>query len=360
MNILELPTPALLVERQAMDANLRQMQDDCDSSGVELWPHVKTHKMVPALRRQLEMGAIGATCSKIGEAEALLPSGVRRIFIAHSLVDPAAAPRIKALQESLDELIIAVTSPAQCVALGNVLQAVGQRVPVLLAVDTGLHREGVRNSDDASLAASRINDSPYMRLIGLYSHEGQAYRIDAPEALSDLTGAVHETLMKINHTLGGNLPLWPGCSVTASAMTRMANVKAVRPGTYIFGDLSLTDTTGILPFDRAALTIYSTVVDLPAPGLALIDAGSKVFSGDKTPAAISGRCQELPSLVVSRVSEEHGYVTGDGVDNLKIGQRLRFVPAHVCPVVNLADCVRLIDGEMVEETWKVDARGRSD
>jgi D-serine deaminase-like pyridoxal phosphate-dependent protein len=108
------------------------------------------------------------------------------------------------------------------------------------------------------------------------------------------------------------------------------------------------------------LTVYSTVVDTPAPGLALIDAGSKVFSGDKTSTGISGRCVEVPSLVVSRVSEEHGFVTGEGVDDLKIGQRLRFVPAHVCPVVNLADRVRLIDDGRVEETWKVDARGRCD
>lgn len=343
-----------------MDANLLRMQKACDASGVELWPHIKTHKMVPALRRQLEMGAKGATCSKIGEAESLLPSGVRRIFIAHSLVDPAAAARIKNLHDSLEELILAVTSPAQCEVLGKLLEAAGMRVPVLLAIDTGLHREGVRTTEQAISAAERIEASPHMHLIGLYSHEGHAYRTDSPESLNQLTAEVHGILMEMRHALGGDLPLWPGCSVTAAAMTKMPNVKAVRPGTYIFGDLSLTDTTGILPFADAALTVYSTVVDLPAPGLALIDAGSKVFSGDKTPAAISGRCIEFPSLVVSRVNEEHGYLTGEGVDDLKIGQRLRFVPAHVCPVVNLADCVRLIDDGVVEETWKVDARGRSD
>lgn len=360
MNIKELSTPSLLIDRQGMDANLLRMQGACDATGVELWPHIKTHKMVPALRRQLEIGAKGATCSKLGEAESLLPSGVRRIFIAHSLVDPAAAVRIKHLHDSLEELILAVTSPAQCDVLGKLLEAAGIRVPILLAIDTGLHREGVRTTEQAVRAVACIEACPHMHLVGLYSHEGHAYGTNSRESLNQLTVDVHGILMNIRHALGGHLPLWPGCSVTAAAMTRMPFVKAVRPGTYIFGDLSLTDTTGVLLFSEAALTVYSTVVDMPAPGLALIDAGSKVFSGDKTPAGISGRCIECPSLVVSRVNEEHGYITGEGVDDLKIGQRLRFVPAHVCPVVNLADRVRLINGGMVEETWKVDARGRSD
>lgn len=360
MNIGELSTPTLLVDRQAMDANLRRMQAACDAAGVELWPHVKTHKMVPVLRRQLELGAKGATCAKIGEAESLLPSGVRRIFIAHSLVDPAAAPRLKRLRERLDELILAVTSVAHGEALGRLLEVAGLSVPVLLAVDTGLHREGVRTTEQGVAAAHLIERSPHMHLIGLYSHEGHAYRITSAEMVRGLTDEAHGILMTMREALGGHLPLWPGCSVTAFAMMRMPNVKSVRPGSYLFGDLSLTDSTGILSFGEAALTVYATVVDRPESGLALIDAGSKVFSGDKTPGLISGRCVEHPSLVVSRVSEEHGFLTGEGVDDLRIGQRLRFVPAHVCAVVNLAEHVRVVEGGNVEETWKVDARGRSD
>jgi 3-hydroxy-D-aspartate aldolase len=116
-----LATPAVVVGLEQMEANIRAMQTVCTKHGVALWPHIKTHKMIEVARRQLAAGAAGLTCAKIGEAEALLPSGVRRIFIAHSLVDVRQAPRLRRLRDSLDELILAVTSSAQAEALGHVL-----------------------------------------------------------------------------------------------------------------------------------------------------------------------------------------------------------------------------------------------
>ncbi len=360
MTIHDLATPALLIESSVLEGNLQRMQRQCDAAGVELWPHAKTHKMVEVLRQQLALGAKGATCAKIGEAEALLPSGVKRIFIAHSLVDPAAGPRLAALQSSLDELLLAVTSLAHFRALESLLRTAGLHVPVLLAVDSGLHREGVRTHEQAIALAGLIRDSAHMDLIGLYSHEGHAYQPLTPNALQQITDDVYAILTNMNQAIGGELSLWPGCSVTASFMMEKAGVKAIRPGAYVFGDLFLAEVTGVMSMEATALTVYATVVDLPEPGLALIDAGSKVFSGDKTPQGLSGRCVEFPSLEVSRVSEEHGFLTGPGVDDLKVGQRLRFVPAHICAVVNLADRVRLVHREIVEDTWRVDARGRSD
>lgn len=336
------------------------MQAVCDANGVELWPHIKTHKMVPILRRQLELGAVGATCAKLGEAEALLPSGVRQLFIAHSLVDLAKAPRLKALHEKLDRLLLAVTSVPQCEALERLLDAAEINVSVLLAVDTGLHREGVRDPLEAAALADKIRHSPRMELIGLYTHEGHAYGVSSSEEIPGLVARIHAKLIDCVQAAGGEVPLWPGCSVTAAIMARQLGVKAVRPGAYVFGDLSLTEKTGVMAAADVALTILATVVDRPDKSLALIDAGSKVFSGDKTASGLSGRCLEYPSLAVTRVNEEHGYVTGDGVEHLEIGQRLRFVPAHVCPVVNLAACVYAVEGDEVLEIWPVDARGRSD
>ncbi len=360
MTTHDLATPALLVESLLLQKNLQRMQDCCDKARVELWPHAKTHKMVEVLRRQLALGAKGATCAKIGEAEALLPSGVRRIFIAHSLVDPAAARRLASLQTSLDELILAVTSPQHFRALESLLKSAELCVPVLLAVDCGLRREGVRTPEEAMATAMLIQASDHMELIGLYTHEGHAYQELRADGFDQIADDAYTKLATIRRAIGGDLPLWPGCSVTALQMMEREGVKAVRPGAYVFGDLLLAEVTGVMRMEAVALSVYTTVVDLPEPGLALIDAGSKVFSGDKTPHGLSGRCVEFPSIEVSRVSEEHGFLTGPGVDKLKIGQRLRFVPAHVCAVVNLADRVRLVDCDIVEDTWRVDARGRSD
>jgi len=355
----ELESPSVVIDADRMEHNLRAMQAVCDACGVELWPHIKTHKLVPILRRQLELGARGATCAKLGEAEAMLPSGVRRVFIAHSLVDLAKAKRLRALADQLDELILAVTSQAHYQALERLLEAADLRVAVLLAVDTGLHREGTRDPAHTARLAGRIRQSSRMRLAGLYTHEGQTYGAQSPEEVDARADEIHRLLSEHAEAAGG-LPLWPGCSVTASRMAGKAGVKAVRPGGYVFGDLSLSHGVKTTSFANNALSILATVVDRPEAGLALIDAGSKVFSGDKTADGLSGRCLEDPEMVVRRVNEEHGYLAGGKVDVLVPGDRLRFVPAHVCPVVNLSSEVAVTRGDQVIARWPVDARGRSD
>jgi len=353
----ELPSPSLLIEADALDRNLRAMQETCDAAGVELWPHAKTHKMVPVLRRQLELGAKGATCAKLGEAEALLESGVRRIFLAHSLADVRVAPRLRALAGKLDELILAVTSERHGAVLEDVLSAADLRVSVLMAVDTGLGREGARGPEAAARLAASIRRSSRMDLMGLYTHEGHAYTAGDSRQLAE---QAHATLAACAAEAGGDLPLWPGCSVTAAWMAGLSGVKAVRPGSYVFGDLFLAEMTRVMPAEAVALSVLATVVDRPEPGLALIDAGSKVFSSDKTPDGLSARCVEHPGLVVKRLSEEHGFLTGPGVDDLPVGARLRFTPAHVCPVVNLASRTHVVRNGELLATWPVDARGRSD
>ncbi len=97
----QLATPTILVDRTKLTANIRRMQAVCNENHVELRPHIKTHKMVAVARQQLEAGAAGLTCAKLGEAEAMLPSGVRSLFVAHSLVDPGQAGRVAALVDAL-------------------------------------------------------------------------------------------------------------------------------------------------------------------------------------------------------------------------------------------------------------------
>ncbi len=360
MTISDLSSPAILIDADAMERNLRAMQDTCTSAGVELWPHIKTHKLIPVLQRQLELGATGMTCAKIGEAEALLPSGIKRVFIAHSIVDLRQAPRLKALAAQLDQLILAVTSELHFEALEAVLAAADLKVPVLMAVDTGLGREGARGPEAAAALAARIRQSSRMELIGIYTHEGHAYRDVTPGEAGNVVAKVHQRLVEYVAAIGGELPLWPGCSVTASLMARQVGIKAVRPGSYVFGDLSLAESTAVIPYENAAAQILTTLVDRPEKGLGLIDAGSKVFSSDRSSAGISGRCIEYPNIIVTRVTEEHGFIAGEGLDDLPLGTRLRFIPAHVCAVMNLASNVNLVRGDDVLDTWTVDARGRSD
>ncbi len=360
-SIEELFTPSLLVFEDRLETNLQRMQSACDEAGIDLRPHIKTHKLVPVARRQIELGAKGLTCAKLGEAEAMLPSGVREIFLAHSLVDHRQAPRIAALAEQLDELRLAVTSEAHLEALISLIHNVGLKLPVMLAIDTGLNREGIRALESAQRIASRIDAEPLLELTGFYTHEGQFYGKDHSNRTSDV-----ETLLThicgVRDTINPALPVWPGCSVSVTAVTQQANgrVQAVRPGAYVFGDLSLTQNADVMPWDHVALQVLATVVDKPTSDLALIDAGSKTFSSDRAREGISALAADGRDIAVVAVNEEHGYVRGEDVAQLQVGERILFVPAHVCTVVNLADEVKVITTDQtIRTTWPIDARGKN-
>lgn len=355
-SIYDLPTPAVLVDVRALELNIHSMQETCDAGATALWPHCKTHKMVEVLKRQLAAGAQGATFAKVGEAEALLPAGVENVFIAHSLVQPDLAPRLSALRSRVNRLVLAVTSEAQLTCLEDLLRLAGVHAEALIAVDTGLGREGTRTPEQIAQLASRIRESKVLDLLGIYTHEGHGYA-QAAEDLEGFVRSTHAKLLAYRDAVGGDLGLWPGCSVTSAAMTGRAHVVSVRPGAYVFSDLSLSETNTLIPWDRIALTVLTTVVDVADEQLALVDAGSKVFSSDRSMANLCGREFTQRHLALTRVNEEHGYVSWTEGRAPRIQDKLRFVPAHVCPVVNLTDQVYVVDGEEVVDTWTVDARG---
>jgi len=252
----------------------------------------------------------------------------------------------------LDELIVACTSIAQGEALEHLLARVGLRLPVMLALNSGLGREGVRSLEAAVSLADFIRAQKHLALKGIYSHEGHAYQ--SPETAPE---EVHTLLMQARDIIGGSLEIWPGCSVTASRMATLPGITGVRPGTYVFGDLNLIHA-GAMDWEEMAATILATVVDLPEPGLALIDAGSKTFSSDKTANGLSASSFDRCEIHVVRCSEEHGFVRGSDVEQLRVGERRRFVPAHVCPTINLTDELTIIRDDTIIDHWCVAARGK--
>ena len=358
--LCSLPTPSILVDRKKLAANIRDMQAVCDAHGVELRPHMKTHKMVAVARQQLAAGARGLTCAKLGEAEAMLPSGVREIFVAHSLVDPGQAPRLAALTEQLADFRVALTSEAHLEPLTRLASAAGRKLSVMMAVDTGLGREGVRDDATATRLAGQLAGNRHLELRGFYCHEGHFYGVVREETKAQLAAMI-ERMDALRRSIDPSLVFWPGCSVTARlvAAASAGRVQAVRPGAYMFGDLSLAKTTGVMAPEAVAVHVLATVVDKPEPGLALIDAGSKTFSSDRTPQNIFGQVDDGHDISVIRVNEEHGYLRGADVDALRVGDRLEFVPAHICTVINLTSQVMVVEGRAVVDTWTVEARGHT-
>lgn len=357
----DLATPSVLVVADALEANLSGMQAACDQAGIALRPHIKTHKMVPIARRQLELGAKGLTCAKLGEAEVMLASGTREIFLAHSLVDPRQAHRIAALADQLDELRLAVTSEAHFEVFQSLVRKVDRRLRVMLAVDSGLHREGIRRDESAHRLAAAIDADPRLELAGIYSHEGQFYGANHANRSDDVARML-DHLSGLRDAIDPSLELWPGCSVSARAVIEAGSgrVQAVRPGAYVFGDLSLTKNADVMPWDQVALQVLATVVDKPADDLALIDAGTKTFSSDRTAEGIMAVPADGRNLEVFKANEEHGYLRGADLGQVRVGDRIAFVTAHVCTVVNLANEVQVVGpNQEIQTTWPVDARGKN-
>lgn len=354
-------TPLVAVDRERLQRNVSSMQQACREGGVQLWPHIKTHKCVEIARMQLQAGASGLTCAKLSEAEAMIASGVKRIFIAYPLVDPLSAPRIRRLGEWLEELVLAATSLRQAQALGAVLDAAQVKAQIMVGVDTGLGREGVRHLEEVDEIAGYVRGHRRMLLKGIFTHEGQAYKGDWDTSVEMGVETLAARLRDVAARLGKGVEVWPGCSVTARLLAAQPGITAVRPGAYVFGDLMLSKSTGCMRREEVALQVISRIVDFPQDDLALIDAGSKTFSSDRTPEGVMAEASGDPRLRVLRCNEEHGYLTWDdgAGESLQLNQRISFIPAHVCTVVNLADSLQVMEhGHRVGE-WRVAARGKT-
>ncbi|PWU11612.1 MAG: hypothetical protein C5B47_00680 [Verrucomicrobia bacterium] len=352
----ELRTPCLLIDLEKMDQNLRSMQSVANESKVELWPHLKTHKMRKVWQQQQALGAQGATCSKISEVEALLPIGLKRLILAYPLAMMDFPTRIARIYHAVDELILTATSLEQFRALEKGLaEARLPEIPILLAIDSGLGREGVRTPEASAELGEAIQKSPHTRLLGVFTHEGHAYSARGIQEVEKVALETHQRFKRLAEPIGCADSLWPGCSITARFMASLPGVRALRPGTYVFGDLNLSVTAGVMPYSDIALTVLTTVTDRPAADMVIVDAGSKTLSSDKTLDGVFAMSWPHPSCEIRRVSEEHGWLTGPEVSKLRVGDRIRLVTAHVCPTVNLAREVHCLRGEKITESWPVDA-----
>ncbi|MBI2302616.1 MAG: alanine racemase [Armatimonadetes bacterium] len=360
MTIHDLDTPALICELDITERNLRAMQAACDAHGVDLRPHIKTHKVPELARWQLDLGAVGLTCAKLGEAEVMADqAGCDDIFLAYSLVGEEKHRRLLALLDRI-EVRVSVVSLAQAQLLSAGLG--GRSVKVRLNVDCGLERDGV-DPEEAVSEALRIAELPGIELVGVFTHEGQAHAgatVDEVHALGrQAVGQLVAVAERLRAQGVACKEVAPGATPTAADVTAVAGVTEVRPGTYIFSDAMCMETMELGPGD-CAVRVITTVVDRPAPHRVILDGGSKTFFNDHCDAWGRAYCVDNPKLRLEKCSEEHGHAewTGDGPAPFELGDRVTWIPSHVCPVVNLFDQLVAVRGERVETVYQVAARGK--
>ncbi|HZJ72422.1 MAG TPA: alanine racemase, partial [Planctomycetota bacterium] len=237
----------------------------------------------------------------------------------------------------------------------------GRTLDLMLKVDVGLHRVGVE-PEEAPALALRLAETPGVRLRGLFTHAGQAYYQPTPDDVARVgahEGATLAATAEAVRALGVAVEeVSVGSTPTARHALAVKGVTECRPGNYVYHDASQVGL-GTCAEDDCAMTVLATVVSVPAPGRAVLDAGSKTLSSDPLRPRPDGHGLVLGTRSrVQRLSEEHGVIDVAPGDSFRVGQKVRVLPNHACVVSNLHDHVWVIRGDDIVDRWAVAARGR--
>lgn len=362
MNVDELDTPALVIDLDRVERNVQEMADLARGAGVRLRPHTKTHKIPELARLQVDAGASGITCAKLGEAEVMVAAGFDDVLVAYPIVGEAKLARLRALRErariqvSLDTLEVAE-------GLGRLGVATNDPVEVLIEVDTGLHRMGRAPGEPTANLIVEVAKVAGVRVVGLLTHAGHAYGATDLDERAVLVAREVDDLVATKELCAELGIAFEEISVGSTPSARQElqrpGVTEVRPGTYIFNDTAMM-SLGVATESTTAAHILATVVARPTPERFVIDAGTKCFTSDGVGRPDWLRVVGRDDIHMVFTSEEHGVGTIDlsmGGD-LRIGDKLRVIPSHVCPVVNLFDFAYVSRNDEVVGEFLVAGRGK--
>lgn len=332
----ELETPALCLDLDVMEENVRRIARACSQAGVAWRPHVKGHRAGAIGLRELEAGAIGLTCAKLGEAELMAAAGVRDLLVANAVVGRRKLDRLVTLRRHADP-IVTVDHVDQLLPLAAAFERAGSTVRVVVEVDVGLGRAGVLPGQTALALARRAASLPAVDLVGLMGYEG--HLLTVPD-LTEKRRLVHEALDRLAATRdlleadGIATPI-VSCSGSGSFQSALSHpvVTEVQAGGAILMDVFYRDHCGVTGLDQA-LTVITTVVGRPAPDRVIVDAGRKALNAEIAMPQVRGRL----GVEVERLSAEHGQLrVAPAAAPLEVGDRLEIVPGYADLTVVLHD-----------------------
>jgi len=361
--VSEVATPALLIELDAFESNLSQMAALARTAGVALRPHAKAHKSVAIAQRQVAAGAVGVCCQKLSEAYPFAAAGIASIHLSNEFTgaDKAAmAARLAAHTH----LSICVDDARQVREAGQAATQAGVKIDVLPEVDVGQGRCGVGNAQALMALIEAIDAEPALRFAGLQGYHGGAQHVsewarrrETAQRAADIAAGYVRHLeargLRCGVVTGGG---------TGTAEFDMASgvYTEIQAGSYLFMDAHYGPLEWLGAFRPAhSLFITATVMSVARPGAVVCDVGLKTVAVD------SGMPRVWPeegssTLRYAAANDEHGVmdVTGDTGSDL-LGKRLWLVPGHCDPTVNLYDAYVCVRGGVVQDVWRIEARGLS-
>lgn len=348
----EIGTPALVVDLDVVERNVARTQALCDAAGVANRPHIKTHKSATLMKMQLAAGAKGITCQKLGEAEAMVAAGADDVFISYNLLGDEKMARLAKLLGEAPRLIVAADNPVVVSDLAKAAALAGRELAVRIECDTGRKRAGVETAAEAIALGKLIAATPGLVLDGLMLYPPE----DAAAATNAFVAEVRAGLREAGFDIGA---LSSGGTPNLMTLGSIDGQTEHRAGTSIFNDRMMM-AAGFASEEDCALLIYTTVVSRGGPERGILDAGSKVFTTD-TGWGLKGHGHVLdhPEAEVARFAEEHGFLDlARCNDRPKVGDVVRVIPNHVCPVVNVVGELIYVRGHEIVGRDPVEARGR--
>jgi D-serine deaminase-like pyridoxal phosphate-dependent protein len=350
MTVKDLDTPVVTIHLDIMEHNIRRVQACLDRHGVGNRPHIKTHKIPAIGRLQLEAGATGIVCQKIGEIEVFADHGVAPdVLLTYNIVGRQKLDRLMAVARRVERLTVVLDNEVVARGLSEAGVRHGMDVRFLVECDTGFGRNGVQTPEAALDLARTAMRMPRLDFQGLMTF---------PNRDPD-TRLFFERALALFKQAGIPVPIVSGGGTPGIFSVQLFPMLTEhRAGTCIYND-AMVVRSGTATWDDCAMRIRSTVVSRPTDTRAILDCGTKVLTSDQYGMPGFGHVLEYPEAAITALSEEHGTVDLSRCpERPRVGEVVHVVPNHCCVVTNMVDEVVGVRGDRVELVWPVAARGK--
>jgi 3-hydroxy-D-aspartate aldolase len=356
----EVDTPALLLDLDAFERNLERMDRTLAAHKVRVRPHSKSHKCPEIALRQMAHGAVGVCCQKVTEAEAMVEGGVMNVMVSNEVVGAAKLARLAALARRA-RVSVCVDNRQNIADLDAAARAAGVKLDVLVEVNVGANRCGVEPGAPAVELAKAIAASRHLRFAGLHAYQGAAQHVRSPaDRQAAIAGAVQGVRATTDLLKAANLKaeIITGAGTGTYLLEAASGVYTeIQPGSYVFMDAdynrNLDEAGQPMKVFEQSLFVWATIMSHTVAERAVVDAGLKALSVDSGMPLVA----DLEGVEFLKASDEHGVLALPRGLSVTVGDKIRLIPGHCDPTVNLYDWIVGVRGGKVESVWPITARG---
>lgn len=349
----DLDTPALILDLDILDQNIKRMADFFRGKPARMRPHVKTHKCPIIAHKQIAAGAEGISCQKLSEAEVMVEYGIGDVFITNEIIGWSKTLRLARLAHH-SNMTVLVDDPDNVNQLSRAAELEGVQINVLVEVDVGMNRCGVQPGQPAVSLAREILSMPGLSFKGILGYEGHCVLIDDYNQKRELCQEALAKNIETKQLLeksGLNVEkVCAGGTSTYDITGVYPGITEIHPGTYATMDLKFKNMG--IPFD-CAVTLLTSVISNPSPGKFTVDAGLKAISQEYGLPRT-----KLDGTRLVHLYEEHGLLENKtNGQQPRPGDKVELIPTHGCTTINLHNQFYCVRNNYLEAIWKISARG---